>query len=77
MQRTARPRSYISPGALYALRPFLRYSYDRSAYVLRFVGETKGPVLRPDRRRDQRDFGGHERREAVAEAGMSSLGRMA
>jgi hypothetical protein len=77
MQRIARPRRYVSPVLLYALFPFLRYSYDRSAYVLRFVGETKGPVLRRDRRSGQRDFRGDERREAVAEAGMSSLGRMA
>ena len=41
----------------------LRFSYERGAYVLRFVGETRGPVLRKDRRRNQQDYAGPDRRE--------------
>jgi hypothetical protein len=43
--------------------PALRFSYERGAYVLRFVGETKGPVLRKDRRRNQQEYAGPDRRE--------------
>ena len=32
------------------MRPFLRYSPSRRAYVLRGVGRHVGPVLRVDRR---------------------------
>jgi hypothetical protein len=42
--------------------PALRFSYERGAYVLRFVGETRGPVLRKDRRGRQQDFAGADRR---------------
>jgi len=42
--------------------PLLRFSYERGAYVLRFVGETRGPVLRKDRRRRQLEFAGYDRR---------------
>jgi len=44
------------------MRPVLRYSALRDAYVLRFIGETRGPVLRRERRRGQRDYTGPERR---------------
>ena len=30
---------------LFLARPFFRYSYSRDAYVLRGIGNTKGPVL--------------------------------
>jgi hypothetical protein len=36
---------------LLLLRPLLRYSATRDAYVLRLVGRRVGPVLRMDRRR--------------------------
>ena len=62
MQRIARPRRYVSQVQLYAMAPVLRYSALRDAYVLRFVGETRGPVLRRERRRDQRAYAGPERR---------------
>ena len=63
MQSIGRPRQYVSAARLYAMFPLLRFSYDRGAYVLRFVGGTRGPVLRRDRRRGQREFNGPDRRE--------------
>jgi len=44
----------------------LRYSATRDAFVLRLVGNSNGPVLRPDRRRHRRraPFDGIERRGA-------------
>ncbi|HTU96062.1 MAG TPA: hypothetical protein VMF14_09505 [Solirubrobacteraceae bacterium] len=62
MQSIERPRQYVSPARLYAMYPVLRFSYERGAYVLRFVGETRGPVLRKNRRRRQRAFSGGDRR---------------
>ncbi|MFL5865348.1 MAG: hypothetical protein ACJ780_32040 [Solirubrobacteraceae bacterium] len=62
MQRIQRPRRYVSALQLYAMMPVLRYSYERGAYVLRVVGESRGPVLRKDRRRYQRAYNGSERR---------------
>jgi hypothetical protein len=62
MQSIGRPRQYVSSVRLYAMFPLLRFSYERGAYVLRFVGETRGPVLRKDRRRRQQEFGGADRR---------------
>ena len=62
MQSIGRPRQYVSSVRLYAMFPLMRFSYERGAYVLRFVGETRGPVLRKDRRRGQQEFGGADRR---------------
>ena len=45
-----RPRRPLSPLLLGLLRPFLRYSLTRDAYVLRGIGNRHGPVL-VDRRR--------------------------
>ena len=67
MQNIGRPRQYVSPARLYAMFPLLRFSYERGAYVLRFVGETHGPVLRKDRRRRQQEFGGADRREGAVD----------
>lgn len=50
------------------MRPVLRYSYERGAYVLRLVGESHGPVLRKDRRRANGTYLGTERRAVVATA---------
>jgi hypothetical protein len=68
---TARPRRYIPPLLLFPLRPLLRYSLTREAYVLRLVGGSLGPVLRPVRRdRPEPAVEGVERRRArVARAG--------
>jgi hypothetical protein len=77
MQRTARPRHYVSRGVLFVLRPFLRYSYSRDAYVLQIIGERWGPVLREDLRRRQLDYAGNDRRDRVLDAGASSLSRAA
>jgi hypothetical protein len=46
------------------LRPVLRYSSTRDAFVLRLVGKSGGPVLRVDRRRRRRSFDGVDRRRA-------------
>jgi hypothetical protein len=58
-----RPRRYIAPHWLFLLKPTLRYSATRDAFVFRVVGSTRGPVLRPDRRgRRGLAFIGQERR---------------
>jgi hypothetical protein len=46
------------------LRPLLRFSFTRDAFVLRGIGNFAGPVLRPDRRRrlSRRAYDGVERR---------------
>ena len=62
MQSIGRPRQYVSAARLYAMFPLLRFSYERGAYVLRFVGESRGPVLRKDRRRRPAGVPGPDRR---------------
>jgi hypothetical protein len=62
--RPIRPRHYLPPYAMFLLRPLLRYSQSRHAYVLRVVGSRRGPVVRVDRRRASRHFDGVERRQA-------------
>ncbi|MGH2903654.1 MAG: hypothetical protein ACRDK7_08740 [Solirubrobacteraceae bacterium] len=49
-------------------RPLLRYSTTRDAFVLRLVGNSTGPVLRPNRRRHggSSRFKGVDRRRAQA-----------
>jgi hypothetical protein len=49
-----RPRRYLGKATLLLLRPVIRYSYPRDAYVLRVVGRHFGPVMRPERRRTRR-----------------------
>lgn len=44
-----RPRRYVRPATLRLLRPIVRYSASRDAFVLRLVGKRVGPVLRPKR----------------------------
>jgi hypothetical protein len=60
-----RTRRYVARYWLALLRPLFRYSHSRDAYVLRGVGRSFGPVLRPERR-VQRDspLDGIERRAA-------------
>jgi hypothetical protein len=67
IMRTKRPRRYMGRHWLMLMRPFLRYSKVRDAYVLRLVGRRAGPVLRVDRRpRRPRPYGGVERRRTSA-----------
>jgi hypothetical protein len=73
MQSIGRPRQYVSPARLYAMFPVLRFSFERGAYVLRFVGESRGPVLRKDRRgRRQREFTGPDRRAGAVDPALAS-----
>jgi hypothetical protein len=44
-RESPRPRRHIPPKALAVLKPFLRFSDSRQAYVLRGVGNRFGPVL--------------------------------
>jgi hypothetical protein len=52
MRTQARPRRDVSPGLLRVLTPFFRYSAGRDAYVLRGIGNRRGPVLRPAMKRE-------------------------
>jgi hypothetical protein len=54
----------VSRRRLALLRPFLRYSLRRDAFVLRCVGRRVGPVLCLERRerRGEHAFAGAERR---------------
>jgi hypothetical protein len=52
MRTMKRPRKYVAKHWLTLMRPVLRYSRSRDAYVLRGLGHRIGPVLRVDRRRD-------------------------
>jgi hypothetical protein len=67
MRSASRPRRYVARPWLILFRPVLRYSVTRDAHVLRFVGRSVGPVLRPNRRQRRRrrrrdQFDGVERR---------------
>ncbi len=63
MRTVKRQRRYIARHWLALLRPVLRYSHTREAFVLRGVGSNVGPVLRADRRARRRAaFEGNERR---------------
>jgi hypothetical protein len=63
MRTIRRPRHYIARHWFVLLRPVLRYSRSRDAYLLRGIGVKTGPVLRPDRRTGQ-PFDGVDRRQA-------------
>jgi hypothetical protein len=65
MVRARRPRHFVSKLTLMLVRPLFRYSPSRDAYVLRAIGNTRGPVLRRERRRVQREHAGPERRRLV------------
>ena len=62
MRDSPRPRRYLGRPGLVVLRPLLRRSASRDAYVLRGVGNRFGPVLRQNRRHDQLPIDGAERR---------------
>jgi hypothetical protein len=51
MIASPRPRHQVPAPMLALLRPLFRYSEFRDAYVLRGVGQTRGPVLRASRGR--------------------------
>ena len=46
MRTTHRPRHEVPGPVLILLRPVVRYSLSRDAYILRGVGRRFGPVLR-------------------------------
>jgi hypothetical protein len=49
MRSSARPRRHVPQLWFFLMRPILRYSATRDAFVLRLVGSSTGPVLRPGR----------------------------
>jgi hypothetical protein len=61
-----RPRRYVPRYQLILMRPLLRYSPTRNAFVLRFVGNHTGPVLLRDFRHSRRAYSGRERRQTLA-----------
>jgi hypothetical protein len=63
MRTAPRKRRYIAPHWLTLLRPMLRHSRSRDAYIVRVIGAKAGPVLRVDRRTGQ-PFDGVDRRRA-------------
>jgi hypothetical protein len=66
MRTQQRPRRYIARHWLVLIKPVLRYSATRDAYVFRGFGKSGGPVLRVDRRgRGARSYDGAERRRRV------------
>ena len=66
MRSSHRPRRYINPWLLATLKPALRYSDFRDAYILRGIGNHVGPVIRPERRRKQVEFPGRDRRTTLS-----------
>jgi hypothetical protein len=50
------------------MRPLLRHSVGRDAYVLRVVGNSLGPVVRVDRRARSGEFTGADRRRRTQTA---------
>lgn len=65
MRTQPRPRRYIARHWFMLLKPVVRYSATRDAWVLRWLGRSKGPVLRVDRRARRRGlspYAGKERR---------------
>jgi hypothetical protein len=67
MRSQQRPRRYVAGPWLSLLKPVLRYSATRDAFVLRAIGNSSGPVLRVDRRTARRTaYSGAERRRMSA-----------
>lgn len=64
MRTVHRPRRYVAQRWISLMRPVLRHSSARDAYVLRAVGRDVGPVLRVDRRRARAHHGIERRRHA-------------
>jgi hypothetical protein len=67
MRSQQRPRRYVAGPWLFLLKPVLRYSVTRDAFVLRAIGSSSGPVLRVDRRTARHAaYSGAERRRMSA-----------
>jgi hypothetical protein len=67
MRDQPRKRRYVDQRLLTLIRPLIRYSGTRDAYVLRVLGNRAGPALRVERRRSRAlSYGGVERRAARA-----------
>ena len=66
MRTVHRPRRYVAKHWITLMRPVLRYSSARDAYVLRGIGRDAGPVLRVDRRRVNAHHGVERRRHISA-----------
>jgi hypothetical protein len=67
MRTQTRPRHYLAAHWLVVLKPMIRLSTTRDAYVLRLIGDKMGPVLRADRRaRGRSSYKGAERRRMSA-----------
>ena len=49
MARFQRPRHEVGPVVKTLVKPFFRYSTTRDAYVLRVIGNQRGPVLKDKR----------------------------
>lgn len=64
MRTVHRPRRYLARHWITLMRPILRYSAARDAYILRVVGRDVGPVLRIDRRGSNTGHGVERRRRA-------------
>jgi hypothetical protein len=61
MRTERRERRYIAGHWLALLKPALRYSGSRNAYVLRLVGRKVGPVLKVERRQGHVFYPGERR----------------
>lgn len=68
MRTVKRHRRYLASHWLTLLRPIVRYSRSRDAYILRAVGGRVGPVLREDRRHGAPRLEGPERRHGASVA---------
>lgn len=66
MRTVHRPRTYVANHWITLMRPILRYSTARDAYVLRGIGRDFGPVLRVDRRRENAQYRVERRRHISA-----------
>ena len=75
MRTVHRPRTYVAGHWITLMRPILRYSTARDAYVLRGVGRDVGPVLRVDRRRENLQHRVERRRHISATAPISATMR--
>jgi hypothetical protein len=64
MRNIRRQRRYVAKRWLVVLKPVLRYSHTREAFIIRGVGTSVGPVLRVDRRRTRRKGDAAEHRQA-------------